>query len=90
MKMGTSCGGGGQGVAPLYRVGGGGEVVGRVVMAAVVRFQGGGQLRRGREEEVAPIEGGEKRRRLRDIRSHAEEVAGGARQRAARPAEWRR
>jgi hypothetical protein len=76
MKMGMSCGGGGRGVAPFYRVG---EVAGRVVMAAVVRFQGGGRLRRGGEEEVAPIEGGERRRRLGDIRSRAEEVVRGAR-----------
>jgi hypothetical protein len=35
---------------------------------------------RGGEEEAAPVEGGERRRRrLRDIRSHAEEVAGRAR-----------
>jgi hypothetical protein len=45
MMMGTSCGGGGRGVAPFYRVG---EVVDRVVMAVVVRFQGGGRLRNGR------------------------------------------
>jgi hypothetical protein len=53
-------------------------------------FSCGGRLRRGGEEEVAPIEGGERRRRLRGIRSRAEEVAGGAQQRAARPSEWRR
>jgi hypothetical protein len=47
--MGTSCGGGGRGVAPFYRVGGGGgEVAGWVVMAAVVRFEGGGRLWKGR------------------------------------------
>jgi hypothetical protein len=56
-------------------------VAGRVVMAAVVCFQGGGRLRRGGEEEAAPIECGERRRRPRDIRSYAEEVAGGTRQR---------
>jgi hypothetical protein len=44
--MGMSCGGGGHCVAPFYRVG---EVAGWVVMAAVVRFQGGGQLRKGRQ-----------------------------------------
>jgi hypothetical protein len=47
-----------------------------------------GYRRRG-EEEVAPVEGGEKRRPS-DIRSRAEEVAGGARWHAARPAERRR
>jgi hypothetical protein len=46
MTMGMSCGGGGHCVAPFYRVG---EVAGWVVMAAVVRFQGGGQLRKGRQ-----------------------------------------
>jgi hypothetical protein len=87
MKTGTSCEGGGLGVAPFYRVG---EVAGRVVMAAVVHYQGGGRLRRGGEEEAVPIEGGERRRRPRDIQSRAEEVAGGARRHAARPAErWR-
>jgi hypothetical protein len=45
MMIGTSCGGGIQGVAPFYRVG---EVASRVVMAAVVRFQVGGRLRKGR------------------------------------------
>jgi hypothetical protein len=65
-------------------------VAGRVVIAAVVRFQGGGRLRRGGEEEAAPIEGGERRRRPGDIRSHAEEVAGGARRHAAWSSErWR-
>jgi hypothetical protein len=64
-------------------------VAGQVVMVAVVRFQGGGQLRRGGKEEAAPIEGGE-RRRLRDIRSRAEEVAGGAWRCASRWAERRR
>jgi hypothetical protein len=42
-------------------------VASRVVMAVVVHFQGGGRLWRGGEEEVAPIEGGEMRRRPRDI-----------------------
>jgi hypothetical protein len=65
-------------------------VAGRVVMAVVVHFQGGGRLRRGGEEEAAPIEGGERRRRPRDIQSRAEEVAEGARRRAARPAERQR
>jgi hypothetical protein len=65
-------------------------VAGRVVMAAVVHFKGGGRLGRGGEEEGAPIEGGERRRRPRDILSHAEEVFGGPRRRAARPAERRR
>jgi hypothetical protein len=46
--------------------------------------------RGGKEEEAAPVEGGERRRRPSDIRSHAEEVAGGARRRAAWPAERRR
>ncbi len=65
-------------------------MAGRVVMAAVVRFQGGGQLWRGGKEEAAPIEGGERRRRLRDIRSRAEDVARGARRCAVWPAErWR-
>jgi hypothetical protein len=59
-------------------------VADRVVMAAVVRFQGGGRLWRGGKEEAAPIEGGERKRRPRDIRSRAEEVAGGAR-RCGRP-----
>jgi hypothetical protein len=45
MMMGTSCGGGGRGVVPFYRVG---EVAGRVVMAVVVCFQGGGRIRKGR------------------------------------------
>jgi hypothetical protein len=36
------------GVTPFYRVRERGEVAGRVVIAAVVRFQGGGQLRKGR------------------------------------------
>jgi hypothetical protein len=54
-------------------------VADQVVMVAVVRFQGGGQLRRGGEDEAVPIEGGERRRRPRDIRSRVEEVAGGAR-----------
>jgi hypothetical protein len=45
MTMGTSCGGGGRGVAPFYRVG---EVADWVVLAAVVHFQGGGRLRKGR------------------------------------------
>jgi hypothetical protein len=58
-------------------------VAGRVVMAAVVRFQGGGG-------EAAPIEGEERRRRPRDIRSRAEEVAGVARRCVARPAERQR
>jgi hypothetical protein len=58
-------------------------VAGRVVMAAVVRFQGGGRLRRGGKEEAAPIEGGERRRTPRDIQSRAEEVAGGSWRRAA-------
>jgi hypothetical protein len=80
--MGTSCGGGGRGVAPFYRVG---EVAGQVVMAAVVCFQGGGRLRRGGKEEAVPIEVGERRRRPGDIRSCAEEVAGGAQRRVARP-----
>jgi hypothetical protein len=39
--MGTSCGCGGRAVVPFYRVG---EAAGRVVMAAVVRFQSGGRL----------------------------------------------
>jgi hypothetical protein len=65
-------------------------VAGQVVMAVVVHFQGGGQLWRGGESEAAPIEGGERRRRPRDIRSHAEEVAGGAWRRTAWPAERRR
>jgi hypothetical protein len=43
--MGTSCGGGGRGVVPFYRVR---EAVGWVVMAVVVRFQGGGRLKKGR------------------------------------------
>jgi hypothetical protein len=85
--MGTSCGGGGRGVAPFYRVG---EVAGRVVMVVVMRFQGGGRLRRGGEEEAVPIEGRERRRKPRDIRSHAEEVAGGIRRCAAWPFERRR
>jgi hypothetical protein len=54
-------------------------VAGRVVMAVVVRFQGGGRLRRGGVEVAAPIEGGERRRRPGDIWSRAEEVVGGAR-----------
>jgi hypothetical protein len=45
MMMGMSCGGGGQGVAPFYGVG---EVASWVVMAAVVRVQGGGRLRMGK------------------------------------------
>jgi hypothetical protein len=45
MTMGTSCGGGGWGIAPFYRVR---EAAGRVVMAVVVHFQGGGFLRMGR------------------------------------------
>jgi hypothetical protein len=61
-----------------------------VVMAAVVRFQGGGRLRRGGEEEAAPIEEGERRRRPGDIQSHAEKVAEDVRRRAARPFERRR
>jgi hypothetical protein len=61
-----------------------------VVMAAVVRFQGGGWLRRGGEEEATLIEGGERRRRPGDIRSRAEVVAGGAQRRAVRPSERRR
>jgi hypothetical protein len=65
-------------------------VAGRVVIAVVVHFQGGGRLRRGGEEVAAPIEGGERRRRPRDIRSHAEEVAEGAWRRAARPTERQR
>jgi hypothetical protein len=40
-------------------------------------FSSGGRLRRGGKEEAAPIEGGERRRSLRGVRSHAEEVAGG-------------
>jgi hypothetical protein len=40
-------------------------------------FSSGGRLRRRGEEEVAPIEGGERRRRPRGIRSRAEEVARG-------------
>jgi hypothetical protein len=65
-------------------------VAGLVVMAAVVRFQDGGRLQRGGEEEAALTEGGERRRRLRDIRSPAEDVARGARRCAAWPAErWR-
>jgi hypothetical protein len=40
-------------------------------------FSSGVRLRRGDEEEVAPIEGGERRRRPRGVRSHAEEVVGG-------------
>jgi hypothetical protein len=51
-------------------------VASRVVMAAVVRFQGGGRLRRGGEEESAPIEGGERRRRQGDIRPRAEGALG--------------
>jgi hypothetical protein len=58
-------------------------VAGRVVMAAVVHFQAGGG-------EAAPIEGDERRRRPRDIRSRAEEVAGVAQRRVAWPAERRR
>jgi hypothetical protein len=50
----------------------------------------GGRLRKGGEEEALPIEGGERRRRLRGIRSHAEEVAGGTRWHATRPSEQRR
>jgi hypothetical protein len=50
---------------------------------------GGGRLWRGGEEEAAPIEGGERRRRPRDIWSRAEDVAKGARRRAARSAERR-
>jgi hypothetical protein len=65
-------------------------VAGRVVMAAVVRFQGGGRLRRGGEEEAALIEGGERRMRPGDIRSREEEVAGGTRRCAERPSERRR
>jgi hypothetical protein len=43
---------------------------------------------RGGEEEVTPVEGGERRRRRsRDIRSRAEEVAEGARQRPTQPTE---
>jgi hypothetical protein len=52
---------------------------------AEVRFKGG-ELRvgyRGGEEEAAPIEGGEKRRRPSSIRSRAEEVGRGARRRVA-------
>jgi hypothetical protein len=45
MMMGTSCGGGGRGVVPFYRVR---EAAGWVVMAVVVRFQGGGRLQKGR------------------------------------------
>jgi hypothetical protein len=45
---------------------------------------------RGGKEEVAPVEGGERRRRTSDIRSCAEEVAEGARRQAARSAKrWR-
>jgi hypothetical protein len=43
---------------------------------------------RGGEEEAAPVEGGEKRRRPSDIRSHAEE-AGGAWWRVVQLAERR-
>jgi hypothetical protein len=65
-------------------------VAGRVVMALVVRFRGGGRLRKGGEEVATPIEGGERTRRPKDIRSRAEEVAGGTRRCVARPAERRR
>jgi hypothetical protein len=51
---------------------------------------GGCWLRRGGEEEVTPIEGGERRRRPRGIWSRVEEVAGGTQWRAARPSEGRR
>jgi hypothetical protein len=40
-------------------------------------FSIGGRLRRGGEEEAAPIEGGERSRRPRGVRSRAEGVAGG-------------
>jgi hypothetical protein len=40
-------------------------------------FSSGGQLRRGGKEEAAPIEGVERRRRPRGVRSCAKEVAGG-------------
>jgi hypothetical protein len=40
-------------------------------------FSIGDRLRRGGEEEAAPIEGGERRRRPRGVWSHAEGVAGG-------------
>jgi hypothetical protein len=53
-------------------------------------FSSGGRLWRGGEELAALIEGGERRRRPRGIRSHAEEVAIGARRHAARPSERRR
>jgi hypothetical protein len=43
--------------------------------------------RRGGEELVVPIEGGERRRRLSGVRSRAEEVVEGVRRRAARPTE---
>jgi hypothetical protein len=53
-------------------------------------FSSGGRLRRGGEEEAVPIEGGERRRRPRGIRSRAEEVAGGAWRCTTRLTEWRR
>jgi hypothetical protein len=40
-------------------------------------FSSGGRLRRRGEEEAAPIEGGERRRWPRGVRSRAEEVAEG-------------
>jgi hypothetical protein len=50
----------------------------------------GASYGRGGEEEEAPVEGGERRRRPSGVRSHVEEVAGGARWRVARPVErWR-
>jgi hypothetical protein len=57
---------------------------------------GGGRAasggRRGKEEEAewCPVEGGERRRRLSGIQSRAEEVAEGARRRAARPSDGAR
>jgi hypothetical protein len=50
---------------PAGSVGGGGA------------FSIGGRLRRGDEEVAAPIEGGERRRRPRGVRSRAEGVVGG-------------
>jgi hypothetical protein len=55
MMMGTSCGGGGWGIAPFYRVE---EVADQVVMAVVVRFQGGGRLRMGRRCRLREGKGG--------------------------------
>jgi hypothetical protein len=51
-------------------------------------FSSGGRLRRGGEEEAVPIEGGERRRRPRGIRSRVEEEAEGAWRHVARPSEW--